>query len=103
MRGMLSNLALFSSWAKVTPPSALIAWKPRVPSVPPPDRIVQTRAGLLPSGPGAARMFSDAPDAAAGVLTHVPVEEVATMLELTVNGARHSVDVSPDTPLLWVV
>jgi aerobic-type carbon monoxide dehydrogenase small subunit (CoxS/CutS family) len=25
------------------------------------------------------------------------------MLELTVNGQRHSVDVSPDTPLLWVV
>jgi len=24
-------------------------------------------------------------------------------LELTVNGARHSVDVAPETPLLWVV
>jgi aerobic-type carbon monoxide dehydrogenase small subunit (CoxS/CutS family) len=24
-------------------------------------------------------------------------------LDLTVNGARHSVDVAPDTPLLWVI
>src|SRR5262249_10926233 len=35
--------------------------------------------------------------------THTLLEGVATMLELTVNGNKHSVDVSPDTPLLWVV
>ena len=39
---MLSWRAVFSSWAKVMPPSALIAWKPSVPSVPPPDRMTPT-------------------------------------------------------------
>ncbi|MFZ0661289.1 MAG: hypothetical protein WAM66_01230 [Acidobacteriaceae bacterium] len=37
--GMPSNLADASSWAKVMPPSALIAAKPAVPSEPLPERI----------------------------------------------------------------
>src|SRR5438445_7420088 len=37
--GMPSNLADFSSWAKVTPPSALIAPSPKVPSEAVPERI----------------------------------------------------------------
>src|SRR5713101_1112168 len=38
--GMLSNLADFSSWAKVMPPSALIAANPNVPSEAVPERII---------------------------------------------------------------
>src|SRR5438093_7498022 len=30
-------------------------------------------------------------------------KEIATMLKLQVNGKEQAVDVSPDTPLLWVV
>src|SRR5438128_12150341 len=37
--GMPSNLADFSSWAKVIPPSALIAVNPKVPSEAVPERI----------------------------------------------------------------
>ena len=30
-------------------------------------------------------------------------EELATMIKLKVNGKEHAVDVTPDTPLLWVL
>src|SRR5438874_12549665 len=44
--GMPSNLADFSSWAKVMPPSALVAANPKVPSEAVPERI--TPIALLP-------------------------------------------------------
>jgi aerobic-type carbon monoxide dehydrogenase small subunit (CoxS/CutS family) len=31
------------------------------------------------------------------------LQELATMVKLKVNGKQHAVDVSPDTPLLWVL
>ena len=39
LRGMVSYFADFSSWAKVIPPSALMAFSPSVPSVAVPERI----------------------------------------------------------------
>ena len=54
---MLSCRAVFPSWAKVMPPSALMAWKPRVPSVPPPDRMTPTAQPLQDSGQGTEQVI----------------------------------------------
>ena len=41
-RGIPSYLAVSGTWTKVTPPTALIARRPRVPSEPVPERITPT-------------------------------------------------------------